>query len=211
MGWLDKYSLVTVHRPKGKHAFVAIGFPGMFGCVSGMNDAGLTLAVHEVFLSHDESPIFNEKGMPYAFCFRRMLEECSTVEEAEKLLRSTERTTILSLAVCDPRRSVVLEMTPKSVVARHQNEGILACTNHFRTDELAVIPWCPRYRKLIQARKIDKIDISDVAKKMDEANMGPNDRADDDLRADCTATASCHRFLPVVGVADESARPETAV
>jgi isopenicillin-N N-acyltransferase like protein len=172
LGLLDKYSLVTVHRPKGKHAFAAIGFPGMFGCLSGMNDAGLALAVHEVFLSHDGAPIFNEKGMPYAFCFRRMLEECSTIEEAEKLLRSTQRTTILSLAVCDPHHSAVLEMTPKSVVARHESEGILVCTNHFRTDELAVIPWCPRYRKLSQARKLDKLDVAEVAKKMDEANMG---------------------------------------
>jgi hypothetical protein len=169
---LDKYSLVTVHRPKGKHAFAAIGFPGLFGCLSGMNDAGLALAVHEVFLSHDAAPIFNPKGVPYAFCFRRVLEECTTIEEAEKLIRGTERSTILSLALCDRKHSVVLEMTPKSVVARHGSDGILACTNHFRTDELAVLPWCNRYRKLIQARKLDKLDVAEVAKKMHEVNMG---------------------------------------
>ena len=169
---LDKYSLVTVHRPKGKHAFAAIGFPGLFGCLSGMNDAGLALAVHEVFLSHDGAPIFNPKGVPYAFCFRRVLEECTTVEEAEKLIRGTERSTILSLALCDRKHSVVLEMTPKSVVARHGSDGVLACTNHFRTDELAVLPWCNRYRRLIQARKLDTLDVAEVAKKMHEVNMG---------------------------------------
>ena len=89
LGMLDKYSLVTVHRPKGKHAFVSIGFPGLFGCVSGMNDAGLALAVHEVFLARDGASMFNPKGVPYTFCFRRILEECETVEEAEKLLRAT--------------------------------------------------------------------------------------------------------------------------
>jgi isopenicillin-N N-acyltransferase like protein len=169
---LDKYSLVTVYRPNGKHAFAAVGFPGLFGCLSGMNDAGLTLAVHEVFLAHDAASIFNPKGMPYTFCFRQMLEQCTTIEEAEKLLRATERTTILSLALCDRRHSGVLEMTPKSVVARHDSDGILACTNHFRTDELAVFKWCPRYRKLIQARELDKLDVSDVAKKLDEVNLG---------------------------------------
>jgi isopenicillin-N N-acyltransferase like protein len=169
---LDKYSLVTVYRPKGKHAFATVGFPGLFGCISGMNDAGLALAVHEVFLSHDAAPIFNPKGMPYAFCFRQMLEQCATIEEAERLLRATGRTTIVSLALCDRRRSVVLEMTPKSVVARRGADGILACTNHFRSDELAVFTWCPRYRKLIQSRKLDQLDVADVAKKMDEVNMG---------------------------------------
>lgn len=168
---LDKHSLVTVHRPTGKHAFVAIGFPGLFGCLSGMNDAGLALAVHEVFLSHDAAPIFNPKGVPYAFCFRQMLEQCASVEEAEKLLRATERTTILSLSLCDRHRSVVLEMTPKSVASRQGSDGILACTNHFRSDELAVFTWCPRYRKLIQSRKLDQLTIADVAKKLEEVGM----------------------------------------
>src|SRR3989304_1790344 len=58
LGMLDKYSLVTVHRPKGKHAFAAVGFPGLFGCLSGMNDAGLALEVHEGFLANDGAPSF---------------------------------------------------------------------------------------------------------------------------------------------------------
>ena len=175
LGLLDKYSPVTVHRPKGKHAFVMIGFPGLFGCLSGMNDAGLALAVHEVFFAHDGASIFNPKGMPYAFCFRQMLEQCTTVEEAEQLLRATQRTTILSLSLCDRRHGVVLEMTPKTVATRHASNGILACTNHFRTDELAVWPMsrlCNRYPKLIQCRKLGEIDVADVAKKLDEVNMG---------------------------------------
>jgi isopenicillin-N N-acyltransferase like protein len=172
LGILDKYSLVTVHRPKGKHAFVSVGFPGLFGCLSGMNDAGLSLAVHEAFFSRDGASMFNPKGMPYAFCFRRILEECSTVEEAEKLLRSTERTTLISLALCDRNHCVVLELTPKNVEDRHASNGILACTNLFRTDELSVFLGCNRYKKLIQARKLDQLDIADVAKKLDEVNMG---------------------------------------
>jgi len=172
LGLLEPYSLVTVHRPKGKRAFVAVGFPGLFGCLSGMNDAGLALAVHEVFLSQDGSPIFNPKGMPYAFCFRQILEQCETIDEAEKMLRATPRTTILSLALCDRQRGVVLEMTPETVAARHASDGILACTNHFRTDELAMLPWCNRYRKLIQARKLDRLDLADVAQKMNEVGVG---------------------------------------
>jgi hypothetical protein len=31
---------------------------------------------------------------------------------------------------------------------------------------------CNRYPKLIQARKLEQLDVSDVAKKMDEVNMG---------------------------------------
>jgi hypothetical protein len=174
LGVLQKYNLVTVRRPKGKHALVTIGFPGMFGCLTGMNDAGLTVAVHEVFFAKDGSSMFNPKGEPYMFCFRRILEECTTVAEAEKLLRAAPRSTILSLAVCDRQGGVVLEITPKSVVSRKGDNGVLVCTNHFRTDELAVplTTWCPRYEKLIESRKIDRLDIPEVAKKLHEANMG---------------------------------------
>jgi isopenicillin-N N-acyltransferase like protein len=182
LGMLTKYSLVTVRRPTGKHAFVAIGFPGMFGVLTGMNDAGLAVAVHEVFKSRDGGSLFNPKGEPYTFCFRRVLEECSTVAEAEKLLRDAKRTTLVSLSVCDPKDDAVFEITPKSVAVRRSSRGILACTNHFRTTELAS-PFMmkrplvlnafggDRYQELIQARKLDRVTISDVAKKLDAVQM----------------------------------------
>ncbi len=175
IGILDKYGLVTVHRPTGKHAFVTIGFPGMLGCLSGMNDAGLAVAAHEVYLSRDGAPMFNPKGEPYTFCFRRILEECATTAEAEKLLRAAGRTTILSLAVCDRKGGVVLEMTPTSVAARRGgNDGILACTNHFRTDELAMPLFlgCSRYRKLTEGRTPEAMTVSDVGRRLHAANLG---------------------------------------
>jgi isopenicillin-N N-acyltransferase like protein len=171
LGFLDKYGLVTVYRPQGKHAFVSIGFPGLLGCLSGMNDAGLALAVHEAHVSADGAAMFNPKGMPYTFCFRRMLEECTTVEQAEKLLRSTPRTTLLSLAVCDRRGGLVLEMTPKTVMARRAGDGLLACTNQFRTQPLSVWPWCRRYNTLLQAAA-GPIDVAEMARRLDQVNLG---------------------------------------
>ena len=41
MGYIHEHTLVTVYRPTGKHAFVSVGFPGLVGVLSGMNDAGL--------------------------------------------------------------------------------------------------------------------------------------------------------------------------
>jgi isopenicillin-N N-acyltransferase like protein len=172
LGVIDDYNLVTVHRPTGKHAFATIGFPGLFGCVSGMNDAGLALAVHEVWMTRDKSSMFNPKGVPYTFCFRRILEECATVEEAEKLLRSMERTTLLNLAVCDRKTSVVFEITPKTVAVRQGENGLTLCTNHFRTDDLATITWCPRYSTLGRSYKQLPMGVDDVAERLNQVNMG---------------------------------------
>ena len=172
-GELQEYSLVTVFRPAGKHAFVSVGFPGMIGCLTGMNDAGLTVAVHEVFFSGDGSSIFNPSGTPYTFTFRRILEECTTVEEAKACLRRTERTTFLSMAVCDRERGAVLEMTPKTVAVRRGGHGITACTNHFRTSQLATISLGWRYRILMRSLEAEHIDLDYMAAKLHQVNLGP--------------------------------------
>ena len=171
-GELQQYSLVTVFRPVGKHAFVSVGFPGMIGCLTGMNDAGLTVAVHEVFFSRDGSTIFNPSGTPYTFAFRRILEECTTVREAEEFLRRTERTTFLSLAVCDRDRGAVLEMTPENVATRRGSHGICACTNHFRTRQLATISLGWRHRILMRSLQAENIDLDYVAAKLHQVNLG---------------------------------------
>ncbi len=172
LGVLHRYSIVVVCRPQGKHAFVSIGFPGMLGCLSGMNDAGLAVAVHEVFLSRDGATMFDPEGTPYTFCFRRILEECTTIEQAEKLLRSLKRTTMLNLAVCDRDGGAVLEMTPKTVAIRRGRNGVCICTNHFRTKGLARFPYCIRYAQLVMARGVEDFDVDMMADELHGVNQG---------------------------------------
>jgi len=173
LGRLHRYSLVTVYRPAGKRAFVSIGFPGMLGCLSGMNDAGLALAVHEVFLSRDKAAIFNPQGVPYTFCLRRILEECASVPEAERLLRSVPRTTLFSLVLCDTQTGAVLEATPKSVVLRGPVDGICACANHFCSEELGTWALAIRYNMLRRIASKSIISLEDVARMLHQVNQGP--------------------------------------
>jgi len=173
LGVLHEFSLVAIYRPTGKHAFVSIAFPGMLGCVSGMNEAGLALATLEVLSANDGSPSFNPQGTPYALCFRRVLEECTTIDEAAQLLRSMGRTTSVNLAICDTKHAAVLEITPKNLLVRSSENGLCLCTNHFRTKELATATDCPRYRTLEKSQEIPQLDLRDVAQKMDEVSQGP--------------------------------------
>jgi len=173
LGILQDYSLVTVYRPRGKHAFASVGFPGIIGCASGINDAGLALAANEIFSSKDGSPRFDPKGTPITLCSRRILEECASVAEAEKLLRTMKRATMVSLTVCDTKGGAVFEVTPRSLVVRPSVDGICACTNHFRSKELATTTRCQRYPVLQECRTLDRVTLSDVARKLDEVNQGP--------------------------------------
>ncbi|HBO45287.1 MAG TPA: hypothetical protein DD670_15440 [Planctomycetaceae bacterium] len=169
-GYLHHYTLVTVYRPKDKRAFASIGFAGLFGCLSAMNDAGLSLAVHEVLVSRDGSKLFNPKGVPYTFAFRRIMEECATVDEAEALMKSIERTTMYNIGLCDKNKAIVLECTPKNVVRREAVDGLCPCTNHFRTPELALFPVCGRFGRLV-ADAPERFTVLDVAKKMHAVSM----------------------------------------
>lgn len=138
LGYLHEYTLVTVYRPAGKHAFASVGFPGMVGVLSGINDAGLALTMHEVYQSGDGSPKFDEKGTPYALIYRRVLEECRSIEEAARLIRSMPRTTSTNVALMDATgRGAILEVSVNSVVLRPSQLGVVSCTNHFQSKPLA--------------------------------------------------------------------------
>jgi len=146
-GCLDRLSLVTVCRPEGRHAYASVGFPGFLGVLSGMNDKGLAVAALWAIGAADDSPEFNPLGTPLYLTFRRVLEECSTIEEAEKLLEGGKFTKRIILAACDTQQSVVFEITPKNVVARRAEDHLLASTNQFRTPELSVSTDSQRYAK----------------------------------------------------------------
>jgi hypothetical protein len=171
-GPLVEYPLVVVAKPIGKHAFASVTWPGLAGVVSGMNDAGLCLAMDEILEAADGSLRFDPSGVPSLLAFRRVLEECTTVDEAEKLLRSLKRTMSVALTVCDERGGAVFEITPKTIVVRRPDDGINICTNHFRSRELCTSDKCRRYEALDRVRSVPKLSREDVAKKLHEANQG---------------------------------------
>jgi len=172
LGILQHYGLVVVFRPEGKRAFASVGFPGVVGAFSAMNDAGLCLAINEVYASKDEAPKFDVLGVPRPFYCRRIMEECATIEEAEKLVRSMRATTMFNMTLCDRKGSAVLEITPKSVVVRRGESGLCCCTNHFCTAELATPRQCWRLPILDGSRKLEKLGVAEVARKLHEVNQG---------------------------------------
>ena len=138
-GYAHHYTLVTAYRPDGRKPFVSVGFPGLIGVLSGMNADGLALSVLEVFQSRPFAGRLNLGGTPYAMCFRRILETCSTVEEARDMLQHMKRSTLFNLVVADRRRVAVLECTPRRIYERPAESGVSLCTNHFCLDHLQPI------------------------------------------------------------------------
>lgn len=172
---LPDFSTVIVFRPKGKQAFAAVTFPMLIGCLSGMNEAGLSLAINEIRESKDKSSARNIAGTPMMLLFRRILEECKTIDEAEALLKKADRTTYFCLTLCDQQSSCVLEVTTKNVVRRISSNDVCCCTNHFRTDELSVTTKCDRYPKLAAFQaKLQPMNVNDVYAALGQVHQGAN-------------------------------------
>ena len=168
-------ALVLVLRPEGKRAFAAVTLSPITGVISGMNDAGLCVTLNEVLLKQSKDKAkFDWNGVPTLSAFRRVLEECKTVGEAEKLLRGMKRMTTACMTVCDPAGGAVFEITPKSLEVRTAENGVCCCTNHFCTDPLnGDNRKCGRLEKLTAAQKADdKLSVDDVFARLHAVNQG---------------------------------------
>jgi hypothetical protein len=171
---MHAYQLVIVFRPEGKRAFAAVSFPGTVaaGCLmSAMNDAGLAIGGNFIGASADKAPQVDWKNTPTSALARRLLEECATLDEAEKLIRASKPAERHALVACDRSGGGVFEITSRTVVLRRDKDGVCVGTNHFLSNELGVPMFCPRLACLTEATNLDKLGVADVAKKMHEAHQ----------------------------------------
>lgn len=171
---MHQYSLVIVYRPTGKRPFAVVACPGanVIGCaMSAMNGAGLVFGQNDVGRAADGSPAVDLANTPTAVLARRVLEECATLEQAEKLLQANKPAGRSIFLACDKTRGGVFEVTPRTVVFRHETGGICLATNHFQSKELFVPKDCPRTAALRHALDFAKLGVSDVAELMAQANQ----------------------------------------
>jgi predicted choloylglycine hydrolase len=148
----DKYTTVfIVHPNDGRYAYASIGWPGMIGVLSGINEHGLCLANMEV-----PRPMRPPTAMPYTLLYRTVLERCRTVQEAVDLLKKTPRQTANNLMLMDAAGfRAVAEITPESVNVRWgQPDSALISTNHQRNQDTQTPGLCDRYDYLRAASAI---------------------------------------------------------
>ena len=163
---MHQYSLVTVYCPEGKQPFAVVSFPGALvtGCaMSGMNSAGLFIGQNDVGPAADQSPHLVLENTPTAVLARRVLEDCRTIEQVEKLMQKNKPAGRSIFVLCDREGGGVIESTPKTVVLREGQNGLCAATNHFESRQLSVGNTCVRLDKLTRAQGLNgKLDVNDT-------------------------------------------------
>lgn len=172
LGVADKYSTIFVCHPDGgRYGFVSIGWPGLVGVLSGMNEHGLALANMEV----TRSPRF-PGAMPYTLLYRTALERCKSVNEVIELIEHTPRQTANNLMVMDASGDrAVLEITPDGVtVRRTTSTKPLISTNHQRGTDCDSTGRCWRYDRLhaIGEQQFGNVGLKDLEKMLAEVSPG---------------------------------------
>lgn len=157
----DKHSVVFIYHPDGRYQFAAIGWPGMIGLVSGMNEKGLCLRCMEV-----PRGMRPATGMPYPLLYRTILEQCADVDEAIDLLRRTPRQTANNLMLMDAAGNrAVAEIRPEGVVVRKgRPDTALLSTNHQRGQDNDTAGLCWRYDSMhaAAAAQFGHIDVAGI-------------------------------------------------
>ena len=171
LGMIDKSTVVLVYHPAGKNAFAAVTWPGLIGVLSGMNEHGLCLANMEVTRT-----MRFPSAMPYQLLYRKILEECKTVDEAIALLQKTPRQTANNLMLMDAAGNrAVAEITPTSVTVRKGSEhAALISTNHQRAQDADEAGLCKRYDYLHETARSDygKITGDEIKSMLDHVAQG---------------------------------------
>ncbi|MCB9692952.1 MAG: tetratricopeptide repeat protein [Alphaproteobacteria bacterium] len=128
----DRDKIVRVHRSPDGHSYASVGFAGMIGAVSGVNDAGIAIAINASGSSVPPRP-----GTPMTLILREVLESAGSLDDVERILR--ERTGFVSENVlvvdADHGRAALFEVTPAQV-ERIDVTGSLGVSNHFRSGAL---------------------------------------------------------------------------
>jgi hypothetical protein len=137
---LGPSTVVELVRPEGKKAFVSLGWPGVNGVISGMNEDGLCAAILVQF-----AVATDKTGVPLGYVVRSMLEECSTIEEARAFFARTRVASGHYVFVADATTGFVFG---EGVARSPQPDNLLTCSNDNEVSFAKGIQAEPRARAL---------------------------------------------------------------
>lgn len=126
-----KNKIVLFCRPDSGRKFVMITWPAFIGCVSGMNDAGLTVTINS-----DESPMQSSSATPISLLAREILQYATTIEEVYSIAgrRKIFVSESFLIGSAKDHRAVIIEKTPDRLALYDPGQDRILSTNHYLSD-----------------------------------------------------------------------------
>jgi hypothetical protein len=128
--------LIIVRKPEGKIPWVEVGIPGILLTLTAMNAEGLAVANNENMAEADR----DTEGSSHPQMARQIMQECTSIDEAEAFLRAQNHASSETLVLSDWKtgEAAVFEMSASHIGVRRLDENsIVYATNHFAEPTMA--------------------------------------------------------------------------
>ncbi|MDH4468736.1 MAG: C45 family autoproteolytic acyltransferase/hydrolase [Bacteriovoracaceae bacterium] len=150
-----------------KQPYVGFGTAGLIfpGGISGMNESGLTVSLHQLNTVHYDYKLHKGKADLAPYVQQRILRDATTIEEAIKIVENTEHLSawIIILGDAKTNRAVSIEINPHGViVARSAQDAPLGQTNHYVSPQLFKYHFQSRYSNYLESTMRLKV-VTDMA------------------------------------------------
>lgn len=163
--------LVSFYEPAQGYKFASVGWAGMIGVLSGMNETGLTVTINAA-----KSTIPASAATPISILAREILQYASTIDEAYAIARKRKTfvaESILIGSACDGEAAII-EKSPDQIDLYRSGKTHIICTNHYQSEtfqkdernmeNLAMSDSPYRYRRLEELmRAAGALDVTGAA------------------------------------------------
>lgn len=126
-----KNKIITFAAPDEGYRYAAVGWAGMVGVLSGINQAGLTVTINAA-----QGSIPTSAKTPISILTREILQYAATIDEAYAIASSRETFVNESILVGSRRdgRAAIIEKTPHETAIYSPHSEQIICTNHYQSD-----------------------------------------------------------------------------
>jgi hypothetical protein len=122
--------IICFEKPDLGYAFMMVTWGGMIGCVSGMNEKGLTVTINAA-----KSDIPFSARMPVSILAREILQYAKNINAAYAIAKSRETFVSESILIgsAEDNKAVIIEKSPSAIALYDPHADYIICTNHFQS------------------------------------------------------------------------------
>ncbi len=132
-GLWEKYQTVVFYEPDDGYRFVSVSSAGLVKCNSCMNEKGLCLGAHFLFLNDTIAD-----GVSFTFLEIEIMKKASSVAEALAIVANNRRAGAFAFLVSDGKsnEAVVIEASAGNVGVRRPEDSVIWETNMATTERI---------------------------------------------------------------------------
>lgn len=126
---------VAFYTPDQGYKFASVGWPGMIGVLSGMNETGLTVTINAA-----KSAVPTGSATPISILTREILQYASTIDEAFAIAKKRKTFVSESILIGSSKdgKAAIIEKSPEqTVLFKGKEADRLICTNHYQSEEFS--------------------------------------------------------------------------